>query len=125
LNHRPFFIAIAIVVFVCVLLTAFALLQNNGSVAEIYQDGQLLHTISLSTVEKPYEITVGDHARHNIILVERGKISMKAANCPDGLCKKVGAIKNSSYPIVCLPNKVIIKIKGGEAAYDTPDAISK
>lgn len=125
MNHKPFFITIVIVVFVCVLLTAFALFQNNGSVAEIYQDGQLLHTISLDNIEKPYEITVGDLVRHNIILVERGKISMKAATCPDGLCKKMGAIKNNSYPIVCLPNKVIIKIKGGATAYDTPDAISK
>ena len=125
MNHKSFFITIAIVVFVCILLTAFAIFQDNGSVAEIYQDGRILHTISLDKVENPYEITISGQDRHNIVLVEKGKISMKDATCPDGLCKKIGAIKNSSYPIVCLPNKVIIKIKGGEVGYDTPDAISK
>ncbi len=74
--------------------------------AEIYSDGQLLHSIDLNQVGESYTIELP----HNTVLVEHGQISMKSADCPDQVCVKQGPIKNEAYPIVCLPNKVEIRI---------------
>ena len=80
----------------------------------IYQDGNLVHKINISNVDKPYTITVGS----NVILVEKGQISMTDADCPDGLCIKQGAITGEARPIVCLPNNVVIKLTNDESDID-------
>jgi hypothetical protein len=75
-------------------------------IAEISMDGKLLYTIDLNKVTQSYTINLP----HNTVLVEHGKISMHDADCPDKLCIKQGPISNGTFPIVCLPNKVIIRI---------------
>ncbi|NLT39777.1 MAG: NusG domain II-containing protein [Clostridiales bacterium] len=89
-----------------------------GETAQIYSEGELLYEIDLSAVTQPYTIDLGG----NTVLVEPGQISMLGANCPDKLCVRTGAIRNGSYPIVCLPNKVRIIIVN--SAKDDIDAIS-
>lgn len=96
-------------------------LAPDSLVAEIYQDGTLIQTIDLSTLTQPKEITLVSGENTNIILAEFGQISMKSANCPDQLCVHQGAIKTGLYPIVCLPNRVTIKLTG--KAPNQPDAI--
>lgn len=91
-------------------LFIFNFLTPDSVTAEIYSDGELIKTIDLSKVAKPYEIPVINGGCENIVLVEKGRISVKEANCPDGLCVNMGTIKNGVYPIVCLPNKLVVKI---------------
>ena len=91
--------------------------ESEKKYACIYQDGVLVYKINISDVEKPYTVTVGS----NVILVEKGQISMTDADCPDGLCIKQGAITGDARPIVCLPNNVVIKLTNDE---NDVDAIS-
>ncbi len=90
-----------------------------GSVAQIFLDGELVEQIHLTAVSAPYELQVGEG---NTVLVENGAISMHAADCPDQLCVKQGKITGEVYPIVCLPNRVTIKILAENV--DTPDVIA-
>jgi len=91
--------------------------ESEKKYACIYQDGVLVHKINMSDVEKPYTVTVGS----NVILVQKGQISMADADCPDGLCIKQGAITGDVRPIVCLPNNVVVKLTNDE---NDVDAIS-
>lgn len=93
-----------LLIFICV----FIILKKDGSIAGIYCDGVLYETVDLSKVKEPYTIDVNGK---NTVLVEPGKISMQTAECPDKLCVNQGKIMAGEYPIVCLPNKVIIKIE--------------
>ncbi len=88
--------------------------ESEKKYACIYQDGNLIHKINLSDVEKPYTVTVGT----NVILVEKGQVSMSDADCPDGLCIKQGAITGDARPIVCLPNNVVVKLTNDEKDID-------
>ena len=88
--------------------------ESEKKYACIYQDGVLIHKINLSDVEKPYTVTVGS----NVILVEKGQVSMSDADCPDGLCIKQGAITGNARPIVCLPNNVVVKLTNDEKDVD-------
>lgn len=90
-----------------------------GSVAQVFLDGELVEQIDLKTVSVPYELQVGDG---NTLLVENGAISMCKADCPDQLCVKQGKITGGVYPIVCLPNRVTVKILSKQE--DVPDVIA-
>lgn len=124
MKHRNFIFVFSVIIIICLTLCYFAANRRESGVAEIYSNGQLIHKIDLSGVTSPYEISVDNGGGHNTIYVEHGKISVSDANCPDRLCIRQGAIQSSSYPIVCLPNNLIIKIKGISAS-DNPDVISR
>ena len=91
-------------------------IQNNRGVkiAKIYKDKELLYNIDLSLVEKSYEIKLGDEKEYNIIKVEHNGISMIEASCHNNICVNTGIINNSTLPIVCLPNKIIIEIESNQ-----------
>lgn len=55
---------------------------------------------------------------HNMVVIRDGAVWMEEADCPDRLCINQGKIKNSGQTIICLPNRVMVTIKGGEAEYD-------
>ena len=44
-----------------------------------------------------------------------GKADMIWADCPDKLCVHQKAISRDGESIICLPNKVVVSIVGGEA----------
>lgn len=87
--------------------------MNYGShkVAVIKQDGNVLRSIDLDTVQKPERITVNG-SYENIILVERGRIRFEKANCPDLVCVKTGWLSESGASAICLPNHTTVKIEG-------------
>ena len=76
------------------------------AVAEIYLDGQLIYQLPLDT---PAEVEVsGDY--HNTVTVRDGKISVTASDCPGEDCVHSGAVGTSGRSIVCLPNRLEIRV---------------
>ena len=96
-------------------------------VAEIYQDGLLIYSIPLNTVQKAYTLDVeGEDGGHNRIEIRQSSIGIIWADCPDKLCVRQGFIHNASIPITCLPNSLVIRLKpAGESTLGTaPDAVT-
>ena len=52
----------------------------------------------------------------NTLIVEDGEAWISEANCPDKLCMGFGKISKKGEIIVCLPNRLIVVIEGGEEA---------
>lgn len=50
----------------------------------------------------------------NTLQIKNGKADMIHANCPDQLCVHQRAISRDGESIICLPNKVVVTIKGGK-----------
>lgn len=92
--------------------------SSPTSVVGIYKDGSIVDKIDLNSVTNEYEITLSGEYGDNIILVSNGHIKMKSADCPDELCVEHGELKNSYSPIVCLPNKVVIKFENSTGGAD-------
>ncbi|MDO5410107.1 MAG: NusG domain II-containing protein [Lachnospiraceae bacterium] len=113
-NKLALFLSALIFIILIVSLGAFWLLntcEKSGSVAEIYQDGELVKTIHLDMVTENYSFTVkGEHDVYNVIEVRPGEIGIVDASCPDGLCIHMGFIHSPGVPVTCLPNKLIIKV---------------
>lgn len=93
--------------------------SSPSKVVGIYQNGSLVEKIDLNGVTGRREITLSGEYGDNVILVSNGHIEMKSADCPDKICVEHGELKSSASPIVCLPNKVVIKF---ESSTDGADA---
>ncbi len=102
---------------VCVSLVIYNY-KHDEATALIYSDGVLVEKIRLGDVDEGYEFTVGDENRFNVIKVEKGRIRVSSASCPDKICVEQGYISDGLVPIVCLPNKLVIEIKGGDSGAD-------
>ncbi|MDR0905362.1 MAG: FAD:protein FMN transferase [Oscillospiraceae bacterium] len=77
----------------------------------IFLGGELVQSVDLNAVAKPYDLNVGGG---NVAHIERGEVYMLEADCPDQICVKHAHLRtNERYdgdtPIVCLPNNVVIK----------------
>ena len=85
--------------------------QISSTTAVVTLDGEEIHRINLGLVDEPYEFRVettqGDY---NIIRVENGRIRVVEASCPDKIDVKQGWISNANQSIVCLPNRLVIRI---------------
>ena len=94
--------------------------QRPGEpVARILLDGRLVDEIDLDKVGASFSFVVEDGAGGaNTIQVERGRIRISQANCPDQVCVDQGWISNGTVPIVCLPHKLVIEITGGGEVLD-------
>jgi len=55
----------------------------------------------------------------NTLQVRNGEIGMVWASCPDRLCVKTGFVSaNRVFPIICLPNRVEIRIINHKSEID-------
>ena len=50
----------------------------------------------------------------NVLMIKDGRAQMKSADCPDQICVRQKAISKEGESIICLPNKVVVSIVGGE-----------
>ena len=109
-------ILIVIVLLLSVAASVFVFRAHiSGGVVGVYHHGELVKKIHLDTVTTPYTFTVGDASDYNVVSVERGRICVSDATCPDHVCMKTGWISDGAVPIVCLPNELVIKVEGGAA----------
>ena len=93
--------------------------QEEDPVARITLDGKLVKEIKLNQVGASFSFTVtGASGLTNTILVEKGRIRVEEADCPDQICVDQGFISDGTVPIVCLPNHLVIEIVGGGEAFD-------
>lgn len=91
----------------------------GGGVACLYQNGELVREIDLDKVKTPYSFEIlSEQGGSNTVSVERGRIRISQADCPDRICVNRGWISDGTEPIVCLPNKLLIEIVGGGEAFD-------
>ena len=91
------------------------------------EDGKLQLRITVAgdeygtySLEKEQTIKIQDT---NVCEIKDGKVTMVSAQCPDQLCRKQGSVCRPGETIVCLPNKVVLEIKGsGEQETKSLDA---
>ncbi len=100
---------------------AWLLLRDRGTdspVARITRDGVLLEEIDLNSVDAPRSLAFEDGSGTNTVLVEKGRVRVSAADCPDQICVNQGWITDGTVPIVCLPHRLMIEIIDGGGGLD-------
>lgn len=109
-------IFVAVIMTICMLLIAvFFFSQKSGDTVLVYKASKLYKELSL---DKNQTLDIDGK---NIIVIKDGCAYMQYADCPDKLCIKQGKISDSSRDIVCLPNRVSVRITKKSAT----DAVAK
>lgn len=80
--------------------------------AEIYVKGKLYKKVSLNKKNPKEVLNIKTDLGENIIEIENGRVRILDANCHDKVCVKDGFKDKVGEVLVCLPHKVVIKIKG-------------
>ena len=105
----------AVVIFTCIMLAAFIGVlfartagTDKGETVAIYQDGSKIQEISL------YENTeiLIENSYTNRVMVKDEKVAIVESDCPGMDCVHSGWINGKGRSIVCLPNRVEIRIEG-------------
>lgn len=101
---------IIIIFFVLVAVVSLALLnrgKSEGGYVEVVVNKE---TKEIFSFDENKEYTISDDNHINKIKIADGKVWITEADCPDKLCIKQGQIDKDGQSIICLPNKVVIKI---------------
>ncbi len=103
-------ILVAILLIAIILTVVFATRKDDG-VAQIYIDGQLKYELDLSANT---ELSILDGKM--TVAIKDGKVFVKDSDCAEQLCVQSSAISSNGGMIVCLPNKVVVKVVAKEVA---------
>lgn len=91
--------------------------KRDGSRVEVYVDGK--RTAVYSLAEDREVLITGAGGGTNLLVIESGSAFIKEASCPDQLCVYQQTASKADETIVCLPNKVLLQVSGGETGvYD-------
>jgi hypothetical protein len=115
-------IIIAIVIVISIASAVGFTIVNNArsydeKVAVISVDGKPYKTVSFDK-NQAETIDIKSELGTNIIKIENNKIGVVDADCPDKVCIHDGFVEKPGQMLVCLPNKVVIEIKGQKQAVD-------
>lgn len=105
---------IFLLVIVCFIGTFIYLFNRNNTelYVEICVNGRINDRFILETgndSRKELNLETG-----NVLIVENGAVYIKDADCPDKLCVKQGKITKAGQSIICLPNKLVVRIVGND-----------
>ncbi len=107
------FLAIIFVVLLAAGLVFTYLPKKNNTdqaMVQIYQDGTLVKEASLDSSKE--QIISISGAYTNEITIRDGKAAITTSDCPGTDCVYTGWISQPGRSIVCLPNRVEVRITG-------------
>jgi len=91
--------------------------------------GSIGELLVVKTPDSITEISLKVDGRHPVsgplgtawLVVEKGRAHLENAPCPLKICETMGPIEKSGEVIVCLPNRIVVKVSGPEEM----DAVSR
>ena len=111
--------AVLIIIIFAVLIGIFMISRTffeNGSYAVVTVDNVFYGRYPLSE-DRDIPIT-RDGAATNHAVIENGTVYMKEASCKNHICISQGRKSAAGESIVCLPNRVVIRVEGSEEGQD-------
>ncbi len=90
--------------------------KEKGTYVVVVNDQKEVATYS---IEENIEIKLSfEDDKYNILVIKDGYAYIKDATCKDHICVKHNKISMVGETIVCLPNKIVIKITGDKQDID-------
>lgn len=106
---------------VAIFAALFLLTRKEGAYAAILREGIEIDRYSLA---EDREIPISDGKEiTNLLIIEDGKARISEAICPDQICVDHRPISKAGETIVCLPQKLVIRIEAKEQAV-SPDMVA-
>lgn len=122
------FLIVALMIFCISPFLYFRYLDVQGKdflYLSVQVKGKEVKKIKLTGNTKTIRVPIEQGGRVKNIFEIRGEVvDMIEAECPDQLCVLHNPISKPGETIVCLPNKVVLEIKGGTGTNDTQGDMS-
>lgn len=90
--------------------------SSSGSTAVVEVNGVVAAELSLDE-DTVYDVET-DGIVTNTVVIKNGCVSVINANCPDKICQNHKPVSKTGESIVCLPNRVIVTVQGGDDEID-------
>jgi len=110
---------IVIVILCALCLSSFLIIsyQNTGEIVEIFHNDQRINQIPLHL---DTELKLQGTMSELKVIIQDKKVWVQESGCPNKTCMKMGKISKSGQSIICLPNQILIAIKGDhQPKYDS------
>lgn len=100
---------------------ARVVIKSGGSVYASYPLSEKNTLVVPAPQEAGSDAPGSEHPEsYNIVIIESGSVSVSEASCKNQVCVRHGSISHPGESIVCLPNRLIVSIEGGEGGgYDS------
>ena len=101
--------------------------EGGEYIAEIFQNGTLHYSIPLSGAQEGQSLRLEtENGGFNEIEISADGIRIRSASCPDKLCVRQGFLQDSGLPMVCLPTRLVIRLRPADAGESAgiPDAVT-
>lgn len=116
MTNRRWALLFAFVIVLCA--AAWFLLPRGGDTVGVWQRGELLYTIDPAAVTEPYELVLTYEAGETHIHVGPDGVYIASADCKNGDCVRHGPLTEGGTPIVCLPERIVIRRMRSESGVD-------
>ena len=102
-----------LLIIAAVLWWAFTVPAAGDTVCVVIQkDGQEVFTAPLEGTDAHWSDA------HNRVVIKDAEVLMEWSDCANQICVHSGRISEAGQQIVCLPNRVIVRLEAKDAALD-------
>ncbi len=116
-------ISVFLILLSILILVGFSFIQTDEKYVEIIKDDVIIEKIKI-TDGLSETITITGELITNEIHVDETGAQISHANCFDQVCVHTGHISDVGSAIVCLPNKVIVRITGEDDSESEVDIVA-
>ena len=121
MKYKIILIVIAALLVIGIAGSALVLNAPAKSFVRVLSDGKTVYSGDLSlAADTTFEVRYQNHV--NTVEIKDHQIRVISADCPDNTCVKMGWLKSSAMPIVCLPHKLVIEFAENS---DGMDAVTR
>lgn len=109
MNKSDIKLVVILFAIILIILVIINVTKKEGTTAHVYYKDEIILTIDLN-IDGEYVV---DGELGDVVLEVNDKmIRVKSENSPRNICSKEGFIHDSTKALICLPNKIIVKIVG-------------
>lgn len=90
--------------------------ERNSVIIEV--NGQLYAKYDFNQITSNKFVEIKTQYGYNKVEINKNSVRIVEASCPDKLDVKAGWISKSNQMLVCLPNRLVVKIQGKDTRID-------
>lgn len=111
-------VGIAILIIAAVLLLLLISRSPQVTTAQVLLDQEVVYTCRLDELEEPIYYSVPQAVYPLTLEFSRSGVKVLETDCPGEDCRHMGTVSTPSRQIICLPNRLVVVLKGSNSSYD-------
>ena len=101
-------VVLVLVLAAAVLVLCLPRQGEENAVVQVWKEGELIYELPLHSDR---ELQIGGKYQ-NAVIIQNGRVYIRESTCPGGDCVHTKGISRSGQSIVCLPNRLELRITG-------------